>query len=93
MCMSPTTVAKALQGTKHHAHLSVGSTAAASPYEIDAISQGMQSIGAFAEMKTVSEICIDENLKIITAPCYMMQASITEVYANIQSAILAMEKL
>ena len=93
MCMSPTTIAKALQGTKYNAMLTVGSTAEGSPYEIEAISKGMDSIGVKTEMKTVNEILIDKDLKIITAPCYMMEASIIQVYENIQMAIKAIDTL
>jgi len=91
MCMSPTTIAKALQGTEYQAHLTVGSTNEKSPYEIDAISEGINSVGAVAEMKTVRELSIDKNLRIITAPCYMMEASITEVYENIVQAVEALD--
>lgn len=87
LCMSPTTLAKAFEGTTFTAKLSVGSTAEKSPYEIDAISQGMQSIGATTEMKTVREISVDENLKIVCAPCYMMDASIVDVFENTKMAI------
>ena len=87
LCMSPTTLAKAFEGTEFAAHLTVGTTAEPSPYEIDAISQGMESVGAVAEMKTVREVAIDENLKIVTAPCYMMEANIVEVYENTRQAI------
>ena len=87
MCMSPTTIAKAIEGSTYHPKLTVGSTSEASPYEIEAISQGINSTGAVAEMKTVKEVLVDRDLKIITAPCYMMEASITEVYENIQSAV------
>ena len=87
LCMSPTTLAKAFEGTRFNAHLTVGSTAETSPYEIEAISQGMESIGAVAEMKTVREIAVDENMKIVTAPCYMMEANIVEVYENTRQAI------
>lgn len=87
LCMSPTTLAKAFEGTEFAAHLTVGTTAAPSPYEIKAISQGMESIGAVAEMKTVHEVAIDKNLKIVTAPCYMMEASIVDVYENTRMAI------
>ncbi|NVK28443.1 MAG: isoprenoid biosynthesis glyoxalase ElbB [Flavobacteriia bacterium] len=87
LCMSPTTVAKALQGTEYHAMLTVGSTEEASPYDISAISEGLNSTGATAEMRTVREIAIDPNLKIVTAPCYMMKASITEVRNNIKEAV------
>ncbi|KAB2808092.1 isoprenoid biosynthesis glyoxalase ElbB [Phaeocystidibacter luteus] len=87
LCMSPTTVAKALQGSEFSATLTVGSTEAASPYDIGAISQGVNSTGAHAEMRTVNEIAVDEKLKIVTAPCYMMEASITEVRNNIKEAV------
>jgi enhancing lycopene biosynthesis protein 2 len=87
LCMSPTTLAKAFEGTDYAAHLTVGTTKEASPYEIGAISQGMESIGAVAEMKTVHEIAVDEKLKIVTAPCYMMEANIVEVFENTRQAI------
>lgn len=92
LCMSPTTIAKALEGTSFKAKLTVGSTAEASPYEIEAISGGMESTGAVAEMKTVKEISIDDDLKIVTAPCYMMEASIEEVYQNIIKAIEVLDR-
>ncbi|MCR9154479.1 MAG: isoprenoid biosynthesis glyoxalase ElbB [Bacteroidetes bacterium] len=93
LCMSPTTVAKALQGSGFAAKLSVGSTVEASPYDIAAISTGMESIGMQAESKTVAELSIDQELKIICAPCYMMEASILEVQANIKQAVNAMVSL
>ena len=93
MCMSPVVIAKALQGSKYEAKLTVGSTAAKSPYQIEAISQGMQKIGATAEMKTVNEVLVDEHLKIITTPCYMMEASITQINEGIQKAVQELIKL
>jgi enhancing lycopene biosynthesis protein 2 len=93
LCMSPTTVAKALEGSPHHALLSVGSTVEASPYDIASISGGMESIGHEAQSKTVEEISIDPKLKIICAPCYMMEANILEVRANIKQAVEALKGL
>ena len=87
LCMGPTVIAKALEGAGKKQHLTVGSTAEASPYEIDAISAGMEKVGAIAEMKTVREIAVDEKNRIITAPCYMMEGSITEIRENIKQAI------
>jgi enhancing lycopene biosynthesis protein 2 len=40
-------------------------------------------------MKSIREIAVDENLKIVTAPCYMMEASISEVNNNIAQATKA----
>lgn len=90
LCMSPTTIAKALEGTAYHAHLTVGTPNEASPYEIAAISAGMESIGQMAEMASVREIVVDEKLKIVTAPCYMMEANIVEVRDNIKQAVDAL---
>lgn len=93
LCMSPTTVAKALEGSGHHAKLSVGSTVEASPYDIAGISGGMDSIGVQAESRTILEVSVDEDLKIICAPCYMMEASILEVRNNIKQAVEALGRL
>lgn len=90
LCMGPTVIAKALEDANINEHLTVGTTEEASPYEIDAISAGMEKVGAVAEMKTIKEINIDADNKIITAPCYMMEGSITDVRNNIKQAIDAL---
>lgn len=87
LCMGPTVIAKALESANLNARLTVGSTQEKSPYEIEAISLGMQKVGAVAEMKTIREIAIDTENKIISAPCYMMEGSITDVRKNIKQAI------
>lgn len=87
LCMGPTVIAKALEGAGLKEHLTVGTTKEASPYEIAAISQGVEKIGAVAEMKSIHEIAIDRKNRIITAPCYMMEGSITDVRGNIKQAI------
>ena len=90
MCMGPTVIAKALEGLNAHEHLTVGSTEEPSPYDISAISAGMNAAGAVTEMKTIQEVLVDEKNKIVTAPCYMMDATITEVYMNIEETIEAL---
>ena len=90
LCMGPTVIAKALEGSSVKAHLTVGTDKAPSPYEIAAISSGMQKTGAVAEMRTIDEILIDTDNKIITAPCYMMEADIVQVKKNVEQAIKAM---
>lgn len=92
MCMGPTVVAKALQGTNTKATLTVGSTEAASPYDIAAVSGGMEAAGAVAEMHTVDEIAIDQTHKIVTAPCYMMEASISQMNVGIEQAVAQLVK-
>jgi len=87
LCMGPTVIAKALENAGLKELLTVGTTKETSPYEIAAISAGMEKTGAVAEMKTIHEIAVDANNRIITAPCYMMEGSITDVRNNIKQAI------
>lgn len=90
MCMGPTVVAKALEGSGIASTLTVGTTKESSPYEIAAIAQGMEAVGATATMKTVREAEVDVANKIVSIPCYMMDASISEIRNNIK---LGMEEL
>ncbi|MCF8257953.1 MAG: isoprenoid biosynthesis glyoxalase ElbB [Flavobacteriales bacterium] len=92
LCMGPTVIAKALEGKGARAHLTVGTTAEPSPYDIAAVSAGMEKTGAVAEMRTLRELAVDAENRIVTAPCYMMEASISEVQANIHQAITEMFK-
>lgn len=87
LCMGPTVVAKALENTEFNATLTVGSTKGNSPYDIKGISEGMESIGAKSVNKTITEIAIDQNLKIVSAPCYMMEASLLDVRKNIAQGV------
>jgi len=87
LCMGPTVIAKALEGTAFKPLLSIGSCNATSPYDIKAIQQGLISIGSTVEDKDCKEVAVDHQLKIVSAPCYMMEASIVEVRENIKLAV------
>lgn len=87
LCMAPTVVAKALQGSEYAPLLTVGTTEEASPYDIDGINQGLESINSKPVLRSVRELAFDEELKIVSAPCYMMEASIVEVRKNVKQAI------
>lgn len=93
LCVSPVIVAKALEGSSIHANLTIGSTLEASPYDIESFTAGLQSTGSTTEMKTVHEILVDQKNKIVTAPCYMMEASILDVRKNIRNAVEALRDL
>lgn len=93
LCVSPVVVAKALEGSDIHAAVTIGSDKAPSPYDINGFSQGLEKTGLTSVMKTVKEIQIDEKYKIVTAPCYMMEASISEIRKNIRSAVEALRDL
>jgi enhancing lycopene biosynthesis protein 2 len=87
LCMSPTTVAKALEGTPYQPLLSVGSPHHASPYNIQDIHAGMAHIGSTTIAKSIDEIAVDTHLKIVSAPCYMMETDIVGVAKNIDMCI------
>lgn len=90
LCVSPVVIAKALEGSTIHSHMTIGSDAEASPYDIGAFSGGLIATGVETSMKTIREIQIDTVNKIVSAPCYMMEASLLDVRKNIQTAITAL---
>lgn len=93
LCVSPILIAKALAESDLHAHLTMGSNDNASPYSISEFHEGLESLGAIAVDKKLGEVEIDCELKIVTAPCYMMNATILEIRKNIQVAVEALIKL
>lgn len=93
LCVSPVVVAKALEGSGITANMTIGSDQEGSPYDIQGFSGGLQATGATTEMKTVREILVDPENKIVTAPCYMMDASILDIRKNVRSAIEALRDL
>jgi enhancing lycopene biosynthesis protein 2 len=87
LCVSPVVVSKALEGSMVQATMTLGSTAEASPYDIADFSQGMAQTGVEPVMKTIHEIAVDQENRIVSAPCYMMEADIVQIRENIKSAI------
>ncbi len=93
LCVSPVIVALALNQSDLHATMTLGTDKEKSPYEINVFSNGLAQTGVKVEMKTIREIAVDEKLKIVSAPCYMMDASIVEIRTNIQQAMQALIQL
>lgn len=93
MCMGPTVVAKAFENKGIPITLTVGTTEAPSPYDINAISKGLTKIGAKPVMKTVHQIAVDYEHKVISAPCYMMDATILEVHENVEDCMLKLQEM
>ncbi|MDC1069060.1 isoprenoid biosynthesis glyoxalase ElbB [Candidatus Kapabacteria bacterium] len=87
LCMGPTVIAKAVQGTGMTIKLTVGTTEEHSPYDIAEISEGLTFVGAESVMQSIDGIVFDEVNNVITAPCYMMDATISEVNNNVNMAI------
>ena len=93
LCVSPVIVGLALNQSDLQATMTLGTDKEKSPYEINAFSSGLSQTGVQVEMKTIREIAVDEKLKIVSAPCYMMDASIMEIRTNIQQAMQALIQL
>jgi enhancing lycopene biosynthesis protein 2 len=87
VCMAPTLLAKALEGTGIKAILTVGNTEKKSHYDIAAISAAMESVGAKVVMCDNTDVIEDDVNNIVTSPCYMMDVSIVEVQKGIQKTI------
>ena len=93
LCVSPVVLAKALEGSQVVAEVTIGSNQEASPYDIAGFSGGLEQTGLKTQMKGIREIQVDAVNKIVSAPCYMQEASISEIRKNIRSAIEALRDL
>ena len=87
LCISPTIIAKVLEGGAYNPLLTIGSTQEGSDYEIADLNEEISSLGAIPTNKSANEFCFDEKLKIISAPCYMIDIKINELYNNIKMAV------
>ncbi len=87
LCVSPVLVAKALENSSIKTTLTLGTSKEKSPYTISDFHTGIEKTGAISTEKTIKEILVDEKYKIVTAPCYMMEADIVEIRENIKMAI------
>lgn len=87
LCMGPTIIAKALEGKLTNSFVTVGNVTEKSPYDIEEVQGEVKKLGFDTKENSITEITIDKENKIITAPCYMMEVSIAQVYANAKQAI------
>jgi len=93
LCVSPVVIAKALEKSEATPNLTVGHSQEDSPYDQSWFSQELSKTGVVVEEKSHREISIDEKNSVICAPCYMMEATINEIYQNIQLAMSALKTL
>ena len=93
LCMAPTTLAKAVGGTGTALTLTVGSAAEASPYPIADIAGGIVSLGMSHAACSADQPCVDKANKVVTIPCYMMEADILAVARGIAAGIKELKAL
>lgn len=93
LCVSPVLLALAFDGMPIQQQLTIGSKTAASPYVIADFQAGLQLKGVQTTDCNINEICIDTTNRIITAPCYMLEATLPELQHNIAKAFKALQTL
>jgi enhancing lycopene biosynthesis protein 2 len=93
LCVSPVVLAKAFEDSGISLSMTIGSDKESSPYSIADFTAGLSQTGVDPVMKTVREINVDYTNKIVTAPCYMMDADIVDIRKNIRSAVEALRDL
>tara|TARA_B100000902_G_scaffold88127_1_gene92055 strand:+ start:305 stop:991 length:687 start_codon:yes stop_codon:yes gene_type:complete len=87
LCISPILIAKVLEEKNINPKLTLGNCLNDSKYNIEDLHNSISKLNATPIEIDISDICVDEDLKIISAPCYMMDVKIDEVYKNITIAI------
>ncbi|EUB64365.1 ES1 protein [Echinococcus granulosus] len=71
-CIAPVLAARCLPGV----HVTTGTDAGTA--------RAIKSMGAVHEKCEITEVCVDENLKVVTAPAYMCAtATIADIFDNI----------
>lgn len=81
LCISPVLLAKTLEG----ARLTIGSDA-------DTVS-AIETAGASHIETTHGEVVIDDRYKIVTTPCYMLDATIVQIAEGADNVVKAMLQL
>lgn len=79
LCIAPAILAKLFKGAK----VTVGAKSDAA----DTMSEGL---GAEHVVTTHGEIVIDEERNLITSPCYMLEATISQIYDGAKNAVDAL---
>ncbi len=83
MCIAPVVIAKVLGREK--IHLTVGND--------QKVAAGLSKMGAVAENKAATEVCVDAEHKIVTTPCYMLATSLPQIYDGTRNLIDEMLEL
>jgi enhancing lycopene biosynthesis protein 2 len=76
-CIAPVIVAKAFPGCT----VTIGSDAN--------VANAIRSLGSNHVERAVDQVAIDENNKIVTAPAYMCDASLAQVFKGIDEMVKA----
>jgi enhancing lycopene biosynthesis protein 2 len=81
LCISPVILAKLLEGVE----LTIGSD--------EATAEGIESLGAVHVHTTHGEVVIDRRYKVVTTPCYMLDARIEQIMTGAENVVKALLEL
>lgn len=79
LCISPALLARVFEGAK----VTLGAECDASRVVVD-------GMGAQHIVTTHGQIAVDEELKLVTAPCYMLDASVSNIYEEARAVVEAL---
>ena len=91
LCVSPILLALALP--EKALELTLGNSQEASPYDISTFHAGLNQLGATAQECQLGDVHVDAVNRIITAPCYMLEAKLLDIQSNIAQALKALKDL
>ena len=86
LCVAPVLVAKVLQELGQTAEMTLGNPEGDSPYDIAAFHGGIESVGMTPATCALGDIVVDETRKLITSPCYMMNATPVKILEGVRKA-------
>lgn len=81
LCIAPAILAKLIPG--------VVVTAG----EDEEVHAAMRQMGAQTKNTTHGEVVVDEENKVVTSPCYMLEATIDQIYAGAENVVKALRQL
>ena len=81
MCISPVLIASVLKGVD----LTIGSD--------ESTAKKVEQAGANHKISSHGEIVVDHNYKVVTTPCYMLDATIVQIGEGAENVVKAMLEL
>ena len=93
LCVAPVVVAKALQEAGVKTRMTIGDCGGESPYDIQGFQEGLKQTGVTPVDCALGDIVVDPEHRIITSPCYMMEASPAKILAGVRKACAKLVEL
>jgi len=81
LCISPAIMAKVLEGAK----LTIGSD--------KGTAEAIEKMGATHKTTTHGEVVVDEGFKLVTTPCYMLDATILNIADGADNVVKTIMKM